>query len=728
MAVLRPCPPSSVRRLWLCPMRRLLVILPLIAVAAAVTPTALAESAQVTAVDLLPGGVRQPAGFPAGPRFTLAGIHWRGSGRVEFRTRSLEGRWSGWRPAAPEDEDGPDPGSRESRASQAWRIGNPWWTGPSDRIEARTSGRVTRVRAHLVWSPELRVPYRSPAATVAPAIVPRLSWGADESIRRAAPSFAPQARFSIVHHTAGRNDYSRAEAPAIVKAIQLYHVRGNGWNDIGYNFLVDRFGTVYEGRFGGSERNVIGAHAQGFNTGSVGVALLGTYGGTAPSSAAQEAIAELLAWRLDLAHADPTAALTFVSGGSNRFPRGVPVLLRGVSGHRDTGFTECPGDLLYARLNALAAVAGQIGLPKVYEPRVESNEGLVRFRARLSSSQSWTVVIQDAAKVEVARGTGTGVRVDWTWDSTLARPGRYTWTTAAGSARPATGPLRIAGSTAPLEVEITADVPPITPNGDGQGDTAVVTYRLSASANVTVELTDLSGTLLATVVDRVWTLAGEHSATVDGAALPDGLYTVAVRARTAAGVQAEQLVPLGVSRTLGLVSVTPELFSPNADGRNDSLELAFSLTVPAEVRIRILRDGRWVASPHVASYPAGAHRFAWNGMRVTGKLRDGAYSAVVEASDAALGSISAAALFASDTTAPRVRILSTRGIQIGVSEPATLFLRIDGARRERVVRRAGVVRILWPGAAKRVRVVARDAAGNTSQPVIRVRRIPEVGE
>ena len=406
----------------------------------------------VTSVDLVPADARQLAS-PADSRFTLAGIHWRGSGSVTFRTRSLAGRWSEWRPAAPEDEDGPDLGSRESRTRSGWRLGSPWWVGPSDGIEVRTRGRVARVRAQLVWSPELRVPFRAPAATVTPAIVPRVSWGADESIRRAPPQFAPRVRFSVVHHTAGRNDYSRAEAAAIVKGIQLYHVKGNGWNDIGYNFLVDRFGTVYEGRFGGVDRNVIGAHAQGFNTGSVGVALLGTYGSTAPSSAAQEAIAQLLAWRLDLAHADPTAALTFVSGGSNRFPSGVPVLLRGVSGHRDTGFTECPGSQLYSRLNTLAAAAGELGLPKLYEPRVESDEGLVRFRARLSSSLPWTVSILDAGRVEVARGTGTGAKVDWTWDSTSAEPGRYTWRISAGSARPAAGPLRIAGSTAPFAIQ-----------------------------------------------------------------------------------------------------------------------------------------------------------------------------------------------------------------------------------------------------------------------------------
>jgi flagellar hook assembly protein FlgD len=704
-------------------MFRLLVSLAVLATSMAIAPAAVASAgASVTVVDLVSGGARPPALSDSGDRFTLAGVHWRGPGRVVFRTRSLAGTWSSWRPAAPEDEDGPDPGSRELRPRAGWRIGNPWWVRPSDRIEVRTAGRVSRVRAYLVWSPESAVPYRVPAAAAQPAIVPRLSWGANESIRRAPPSFAPAVRFAVVHHTAGTNDYSRESAAAIVRGIQLYHVRSNGWNDIGYNFLVDRFGTVYEGRFGGTTRACVGEHAQGFNTGSVGIALLGTYGGTSPSPAAQEAIASLLAWRLDLAHVDPSGFLTFISGGSNRFASGIPVLLRAVSGHRDTGFTECPGDSLYARLNALAVSAARIGLPKIYEARAEAVEGTFRFGARLSSALPWVVSILDAAGLEIARGTGTGTAVDWTWDPGLTPPGVYRWSIRSGSARPATGPLRVGKITAPLKVEITADVPPISPNGDGQADSAVVTYRLSASANVTVELTDLSGVLLATVVDRVWTRAGEHTVTVDGATLPDGLYTVAVRARAAAGAEAEQLVPLAVSRTLGLVSVTPELFSPNADGRNDSLELAFSLTVPAEVRVRIVREGRWVASPHTASYPAGEHRFTWNGIRPAGRLRDGTYTAVVEASDAVIGSISVGIPFTSDTTPPSVRILPGRALRVQVSEPGVLTLRIDGAIRQREVKRAGIVRIHWDGAARRVRVVAQDAAGNVSLPAVRVRR------
>ena len=183
-----------------------------------------------------------------------------------------------------------------------------------------------------------------------------------------------------------------------------------------------------------------------------------------------------------------------------------------------------------------------------------------------------------------------------------------------------------------------------------------------------------------------------------------------------------------VSRTLGLVSVTPSLFSPNADGRNDRLAVGFSLTVAADVSIRILRDGRWVASPHAASYEAGAYSFEWNGARAAGPLRDGSYSAVVEVTDVVVGALSAAVAFTSDTTAPRVRLLPTRGIRVSVSEPAVLYLTIDGARREREVKRAGIVRIPWNGAARRVRVVARDAAGNTSPPVVRVRGSALPGE
>jgi len=705
-------------------MHRLLAFLSVSVVAAVLAPAALGGApANVTTAVLSPG--REDRSLSRGRaegRFTLVGVHWRGSGRVAFRTHSLDGRWSRWRSAAPEDEDGPDGGSREAGLRAGWRIGNPWWVGPSDRIETRAVGRVSRVRAFLVWSPELRVPYRVPAAADTPPIVPRLSWGADESIRRGPPSYAPEVRFAVVHHTAGRNDYTRAEATSIVKAIQLYHVQGNGWNDIGYNFLVDRFGTVYEGRYGGVDKSVVGAHAQGFNTGSVGVALLGTYGDVAPSRAAQDAIARLLAWRLDLAHVDPTGFLTAISGGNERFGSSIPVTLRAVSGHRDTGFTECPGDELYARLNALATTTVGIGLPKIYEPRVDASEGLLHFQARLSSSLPWVVTVTDGGGNEVARGSGTGTAVDWTWDSTGAVPGSYSWSLGAATARPAMGVLRVRSGAVPLGIEgVSADPEAISPNGDGQADTALFTYRLTAAANVTLEVADPIGGVVATVIDRVWTRAGQHGAVIDGTAFPDGSYNVVLTARTAAGSEVQRLVPLTVSRTLGFVAATPAVFSPNDDGRRDRLVVTFSLAAAADVRVRVVRDGRWVASPLSASLLPGAQRLVWSGVRSSGRLRDGSYAAVVDARDA-VGAISFGVPFASDTTAPRVRVLSSQPLRIEVSEPAVVSLRVDGAALRREVTKAGIVRIRWIGPATRVRVVAWDAAGNTSGPVVRITR------
>ena len=702
-------------------MLRALVVTITVLVGLALVPAAFGSStAHSVTVELQPRGSGTFGVASRLAHFTLAGVSWRGTGSVELRTRGLSGQWSAWRAAAPEDEDGPDAGSVEQRRA-GWRLGNPWWVGVSDRIEARAAGDVSAVRAELVWSPDVKIPLRVTAAVGAPAIVPRLSWGADEKIRRAPPSYASEVRFAIVHHTAGRNDYSRSEAAAIVKGIQLFHVQGNGWNDIGYNFLVDRFGTIYEGRYGGIDRNVIGAHALGFNTGSVGIALLGTYGSTKPSQAALDAIAKLIAWRLDLAHVDPTSFVNVISGGSERYATGIPVLLNAVSGHRDTGLTECPGNALYARLNSIAAAARSLGGTKIFEPNAEVEGTSVRVHALLSAPQPWTVTMTSSAGTEVARGSGSGTNVDWSWDSAGASPGSYTWNVSAGSARPATGILRAGGGTASLAIETAVAQPgAISPNDDGQADTATLTYSTNASANVTVEVTDAVGSVLATVIDRVWTRAGQHTVAIDGSALADGDYNVVVTARTAAGVSVQKVVPLSVNRTLGLVSVAPAAFSPNGDGRKDRLSLSFALTSPADVRVRIARDGKWVASPLTAGFGIGVQTFVWDGSRGAGSLRDGEYEALVEATGGT-GVISYGVPFVADTVAPRVRILPGKGVRVQVSEPSLLTFVIDGRALRREVKTAGTFRIPWAGPAARVRVVAWDAAGNVSGPVVRVR-------
>ena len=388
---------------------------------------------------------------------------------MRFSVRSTTGAWGPWLDAASEEDDQPDAGSPEARASRGWRIGNPTWVGPANGIRYRITGKVRDLRASFVRSPELRIPLRAVASAGSPPIVPRSAWGADESIRRAEPSYGPTIRFASVHHTAGTNAYSPSQAAAIMRGIEVYHVKSNGWNDIGYNFLVDRYGTVYEGRYGGIDKNVIGAYARGFNTGSLGVAVIGTFGTSQIPPAAEASLEKLLAWRLDLAHVDPVSSLTFVSGGSERYNAGVPVVLRAVSGHRDTGLTTCPGDLLYARLDTIAAKTEAIGLPKLYEPKVTGAVGgTVRFQARVSSALPWKVLISDGLGQPLDEGTGQGPTVDYSWDASLVTTSGARWRIEVAGATPVTGTLGKSVATGPLAItDLAADPATISPNGDG---------------------------------------------------------------------------------------------------------------------------------------------------------------------------------------------------------------------------------------------------------------------
>jgi N-acetylmuramoyl-L-alanine amidase len=688
-----------------------------VALAAPATATAGGVSAVTRSVAVPTGKVQE---VRTAVPFDLAGLRWRGPGRIELRTRRVGGVWSSWRDAAPEREDRPDPRSREGRGDAGWTLGNPWWVGPSDRLQLRALGRVTDVRATLVRSPEVRVPLRA-LTTTEPAIVPRSEWGADESLRKDDPVYAPALRFAIVHHTAGTNAYTRSEAAAIVRGIQLFHVRSNGWNDIGYNFLVDRFGIVYEGRYGGIDRNVVGAHALGFNTGSVGVALLGTYTTTKPSAAAEKSLAALLAWRLDLAHVDPQSTLTVLSGGSERFPVGVPVLLRAVAGHRDTGLTVCPGNALYARLGELARRAASTGGPKIYAPAaVGTDAGSVRFEARLSRSLRWSVAVVDATGREVARGTGAGTTVDWTWEAATATRGRYRWTISAGTgsavARPATGTIGVAGQLPDLGLGAAAEPTTISPNGDGQADTTTITFSLTVDATVEATVLDEAGLEVLALTPARWRRAGEHAFTFDGGELPDGRYTVRLVARTTDGDEAEKRVPVSVTRTLGPVSITPAVFSPNGDGVADRLTVRFVLTRPADVVLRVVRDGKWVATPFSGAKLAGTRVVRWDGSKRIGRLLDGSYTALLEVTDA-VGTTRVTFPFSSDTSPPRPRLVSRTPPQLEVDEASSLRIVVNGAVRR--IRTTGPATVRIPGVrtVRTLRVIARDRVGNLSRPL-----------
>ena len=145
----------------------------------------------------------------------------------------------------------------------------------------------------------------------------------------------------------------RADAPALVRGIYAYHTQTLGWDDIGYNFLIDRYGTIYEGRSGGVSRGVIAAQALGFNTGSTGIAMIGTFTGVAPPAAALSSLEKLLAWKLSLCGLDPLSTVTMTCGMTERFKAGARIVLPVIAGHRDVNATACPGDALYALLPAI---------------------------------------------------------------------------------------------------------------------------------------------------------------------------------------------------------------------------------------------------------------------------------------------------------------------------------------------------------------------------------------
>ncbi|WP_245238207.1 peptidoglycan recognition protein family protein [Streptomyces roseochromogenus] len=191
-----------------------------------------------------------------------------------------------------------------------------------------------------------------------PRIVTRRGWGADEKLRGGF-AYTKKVKAVFVHHTASGNKYTCSQTPSVIRSIYRYHVTSMGWRDIGYNFLVDKCGTLYEGRAGGVTKAVLGAHTLGFNNNSTGVAVIGTYSTTKPSGAAVKAIAKLAAWKLGLYGVNPRGKTYLTSAGGNLYAKGKKVRLNVISGHRDGFATECPGKRLYAKLGTARSGAAR---------------------------------------------------------------------------------------------------------------------------------------------------------------------------------------------------------------------------------------------------------------------------------------------------------------------------------------------------------------------------------
>ncbi len=287
-------------------------------------------------------------------RFDLIGLRWaRGTQlTAQVRARTANGRWTRWTPL---------PANHAGDADRS----DPVFTGAADEFQLRLRGPAHGLKARFVRALPHAPAVRARAAQAgAPAIVPRASWGADQVPPRNPPSYGVvQAAF--VHHTVTAVDYAPDQSAGIVLGIARYHRDSNGWNDIGYNFLVDRYGVVFEGRAGGVEAAVIGAQAQGWNSYSTGIACLGTFTNMPLDAPAMESLARLIGWKLSL-HGVPVlgqVALTSGGGSSNRYSAGTQVFFERVSGHRDGCETSCPGESLYAQLPALRTRAAQFSHP-----------------------------------------------------------------------------------------------------------------------------------------------------------------------------------------------------------------------------------------------------------------------------------------------------------------------------------------------------------------------------
>ncbi|MEU7056986.1 N-acetylmuramoyl-L-alanine amidase [Streptomyces sp. NPDC046197] len=249
-----------------------------------------------------------------------------------------------------------EPGE-EATAASAVNTG----LAPLGATEIPALDREATVRELLdLRGPELTEQQRAqPYIGPRPRIITRRGWGADESLRARGFVYTKKVKAAFVHHTETGNNYSCSQAPSVIRSIYRYHVKSMGWRDIGYNFLVDKCGNIYEGRAGGVANAVLGAHTLGFNSDSMGIAVLGTYSKSQPASAAVTAVAQLAAWKLGLYGMNPRGKTYLTSGGGNLYAKGKKVRLNVISGHRDGFNTDCPGSLLYGKLGTTRSAAAR---------------------------------------------------------------------------------------------------------------------------------------------------------------------------------------------------------------------------------------------------------------------------------------------------------------------------------------------------------------------------------
>jgi uncharacterized protein with LGFP repeats len=323
---------------------------------------------------------------------------------VRVRLR-VDGNWSPWQSLPIDPDEGPGAGEEAAGVRDgtaplwagegtgvAVRVVSPRGTGPDGvRVETIDAGAVpavspgSRSAASRSAGAPIEGPVRFPSM---PPIVTRKKWGADESLGDQCwkPIYGRSAKVVFVHHTVNSNDYSRSDGKAIVRSIHAYHTQSRGWCDIGYNFLIDRYGRIYAGRSGGARLPVRGAHAGDYNTNSVGVSLIGNFEEARPTKRMRNALIRFIGWRLGTSYV-PAHGETKLNGKT--FDR--------ISGHRDAMSTACPGKYVYRWIPRLRDKVGNY-LSEYRSP--------IRKRAAAMGKRTTGLVFRGEAKQDGGLRTG----------------------------------------------------------------------------------------------------------------------------------------------------------------------------------------------------------------------------------------------------------------------------------------------------------------------------------
>ncbi|MCL2090405.1 MAG: N-acetylmuramoyl-L-alanine amidase [Micrococcales bacterium] len=398
---------------------------------------------------------------------------------LQMRSRT-GGTWSEWTPM-PVSDLAPDEGTADALQAQARAGTDPVWIGDADAVQLSvvdSAVDIADVRLAVigseppdasgagapaapsapaspgpapadgsasaqpaVWTdptaarPALAVP--TVAMATAPTLVTRAQWGA------AAPTCVMDSAplvGAVLHHTAGSNAYATtAAAMQQIRNDQRYHQQSRGWCDLGYNFVVDKWGNIYEGRAGSLTSSVIGVHSGGFNTGTVGVSMLGDYSSVTPSQAVVSSVARVVGWKLGEAALDPASSMSYYTGaGDNSRYRNQTVTLPRVFGHRDVAYTACPGTSGHAILPAVRLLARDSSGPIFVSPTLNRTslpiDGSVTVSTTPTAAVDWTLTVTDDR---------TGVVMSTTTGRTLLGGLSATWDGRGPAGPVGPGPFRL---------------------------------------------------------------------------------------------------------------------------------------------------------------------------------------------------------------------------------------------------------------------------------------------